>query len=437
MSRADIYRRAKESFDTRTPATPATSLVLTPTPSLLLPGLVRPLPSTLLAGPLTARTTVGNPVILVYDPANVYTEYQYDRRNAAIDEDLSVSCSATFRPCPGIRRGVFTDLALFNAWIAKIWGLPPESGAIAPIVVLGRRDITRGGAKISQRDMEIRADANFATDPDTNTRPATGTPALTPGSGGGLTPAAPRTNNTPDYGGTIQMFGRSDCAACTAAMNYLRSIGVPAEKIDITTASDPRLVSALARAGVSVRGGFETPLIIHTKGTPRLTQGFNEADLRARYFVSAPVPGVPAPGTPLPTPDVPTPGTPAPETPASPPAPSAPVFTSTFVGPLTYAFAAEGTAPRSWSFGDGRISLDLNPTHTYAAPGTYTIGLRMPSDSTNVTTSTLEVLAAGTPGTITPSTPPAPAAKSTSPISFIVGAGLMYGVYSLWRKLRG
>lgn len=438
-SRADIYRRALASFNVPASSpmsTPtATSLVLTP--SLLLPNLVRPVPTSALLGPLTARTTVGNPIILIFDPANVYTEYESTRKDVPINEELSVSCSATFRPCPGIRRGVFTDLALFNAWIAKIWGLPPESGSPSPIVVLGRRDITRGGAQITSRDMEIRADANFAADPDTNTRPAPGTPA--PGgsaeSGGGSTPTAPTTNNTPVWGGTIQLFSIPGCSFCTAAMNYLASIGVPAERIEITSASDPRLVSALARASVSVRGGIGTPLIIHTKGTPRLTQGFNAADLRARYFESAPSTGGPAPlpgvispgspGTPVPDPSTPE---------APPPALTPPVFTSTFVGPLTYSFATEGTAARSWSFGDGRVSMEPNPTHTYEAPGTYTIGLRMPADSENVATATLNVLAAGIPGTAASSAPVAQS-KST-PFPFLVGAGVMYGVYSLWRRLR-
>ena len=435
MSRADIYRRAKENFDMRTPAA-KTSLILTP--SLVRPNWVRPFPSPLLTRPLTARTPIPpggpipgtGPVTLIYDPAYTsYPEYQKYRGyiGPTIEEGLDWTCSDTFRPCPGFRTGVFADLALFNAWIAKIWGLPPETGSVTPIVVLGRRDIVRGGAAMPLRNREIRADTNYAADPDTNTRPPIGTPVPTPGGGGrggGLTPAAPMTV----WGGTIQIFGPSDCAACVAAMNYLRSIRVSAEKIDITTTSDSRLASALARASVSVRGS-STPIIIHTRGTPRLTQGFNEADLRARYFVSAPVPEDPAPRPPAP-------GIPRPPAPAL-PGSTTPIFTSTFAAPLTYAFAAEGTAPRSWSFGDDTTSVELNPTHTYAAPGTYTISLRMPTDSTRVTTSTLEVLAEGTPGTIIPSTPPAPvASKSTSPFPFLIGAGLMYGVFSLWRKLR-
>lgn len=404
---------------------PTKSLFLNPSSALLLPIFSRPLPAAILTGPLTARTTVGHPITLIYDPA--YAAYPSYRRylgdiGPAIEEDLGLNCSPTFSPCPGFRIGVFSDLGLFNAWIAKIWGLPPESGSIAPIVVLGRRDIVRGGPAMSLRDREIRSDANFAADPDTNTHPPAGTPVPTPGD---PAPTSPRANNTPDHGGTIQIFGPASCAFCVAAMNYLESMGVLAEKIDITTASDPRLVSALTRASVLVRGGG-TPIIIHTKGLPRLTQGFNEADLRARYFVSAPTPRTPRP----PRPEVPTPGDPAP------PAPLAPVFTSTFVGPLTYTFATEGTTSRSWSFGDRLVSTDMNPTHTYSAPGTYIVSLRMPADSTSVTTSTLEVIAGGTPGTITPSTPPAPSSKSSNPFPFIVGAGLVYGVFSLWRKLR-
>ena len=47
-------------------------------------------------------------------------------------------------------------------------------------------------------------------------------------------------------------------------------------------------------------------------------------------------------------------------------------------GPLAAAFSSLGSfAPAGvalayrWSFGDGAISTAPNPTHTYAAPGTY------------------------------------------------------------------
>ena len=48
--------------------------------------------------------------------------------------------------------------------------------------------------------------------------------------------------------------------------------------------------------------------------------------------------------------------------------------------PLAVAFsalAAGGTEPYSfsWSFGDGLISSEMNPVHTYLTPGTYTVNL--------------------------------------------------------------
>ena len=33
-----------------------------------------------------------------------------------------------------------------------------------------------------------------------------------------------------------------------------------------------------------------------------------------------------------------------------------------------------------WDFGDGNTSSDINPTHTYAEPGTYTVCLRLLTD---------------------------------------------------------
>jgi PKD repeat protein len=46
--------------------------------------------------------------------------------------------------------------------------------------------------------------------------------------------------------------------------------------------------------------------------------------------------------------------------------------------PLTVRFADAslgGTTGRTWDFGDGGTSAEKNPTHTYAAPGTYTVTL--------------------------------------------------------------
>jgi PKD repeat protein len=36
---------------------------------------------------------------------------------------------------------------------------------------------------------------------------------------------------------------------------------------------------------------------------------------------------------------------------------------------------SEASTVYSWAFGDGGVSTDINPTHTYAVPGTYTVTL--------------------------------------------------------------
>jgi len=48
------------------------------------------------------------------------------------------------------------------------------------------------------------------------------------------------------------------------------------------------------------------------------------------------------------------------------------------VAPLTVRFTDESTgdpASWSWKFGDGATSIVQNPTHTYTAPGNYTVAL--------------------------------------------------------------
>jgi PKD repeat protein len=48
--------------------------------------------------------------------------------------------------------------------------------------------------------------------------------------------------------------------------------------------------------------------------------------------------------------------------------------------PLTVAFSDASTGAitsRSWNFGDGEISTDRNPIHTFTAPGTYTVSLTL------------------------------------------------------------
>jgi PKD repeat protein len=83
------------------------------------------------------------------------------------------------------------------------------------------------------------------------------------------------------------------------------------------------------------------------------------------------------------------------------------------VAPLTVAFTDQSSGnPTSWrwDFGDGATSTIQNPTHTYAAPGTYTVSLT----ATNVAgsnTATRTDLVTATP-------PPAPTADlSASPTS--------------------
>lgn len=57
-------------------------------------------------------------------------------------------------------------------------------------------------------------------------------------------------------------------------------------------------------------------------------------------------------------------------------------LTATFVDEST---DADGTiTTRSWSFGDGATSSEQNPTHTYAAAGTYTVALEV-TDNTGAT----------------------------------------------------
>lgn len=57
-------------------------------------------------------------------------------------------------------------------------------------------------------------------------------------------------------------------------------------------------------------------------------------------------------------------------------------WTSTATNPLTVAFQnltvpLAATDSVKWTFGDGTSSFDVNPTHTYASAGTYTVCLRV------------------------------------------------------------
>lgn len=79
-------------------------------------------------------------------------------------------------------------------------------------------------------------------------------------------------------------------------------------------------------------------------------------------------------------------------------APQAPVAAFTFAAnQLAVAFTDASTdadgviAARSWSFGDGATSTAANPTHTYAAPGTYQVQLTVTDDDGLTATTTRQV----------------------------------------------
>ncbi|MEL7145663.1 MAG: PKD domain-containing protein, partial [Bacteroidota bacterium] len=55
---------------------------------------------------------------------------------------------------------------------------------------------------------------------------------------------------------------------------------------------------------------------------------------------------------------------------------------STSIDNLTVVFTNNSTnaVSASWNFGDGNVSTDANPTHTYASGGTYTVVLTVTSE---------------------------------------------------------
>jgi len=68
------------------------------------------------------------------------------------------------------------------------------------------------------------------------------------------------------------------------------------------------------------------------------------------------------------------------------------------LAPLTVAFTDTSTGAESWSwnFGDGTISTEKNPVHTYTEPGTYTVTLTVTNkDGSSSATVTITVLEEG------------------------------------------
>lgn len=43
---------------------------------------------------------------------------------------------------------------------------------------------------------------------------------------------------------------------------------------------------------------------------------------------------------------------------------------------ITFVNESSGAVSYHWDFGDGNVSSDADPTHTYTAPGTYQVTLR-------------------------------------------------------------
>ena len=75
----------------------------------------------------------------------------------------------------------------------------------------------------------------------------------------------------------------------------------------------------------------------------------------------------------------------------------------------------DGTiASRSWSFGDGATSIVTNPSHTYAAAGTYTVSLTVTDDDGASATTSRSV-------TVSTSEPPPPDADASMSVSDLDG----------------
>src|SRR5690606_28946293 len=74
--------------------------------------------------------------------------------------------------------------------------------------------------------------------------------------------------------------------------------------------------------------------------------------------------------------------------------------TSELVASFTDASTdSDGTiASRAWTFGDGGTATTANPSHTYAAAGTYTVGLTVTDDdgATNIVSKAVTVAVSST-----------------------------------------
>lgn len=83
--------------------------------------------------------------------------------------------------------------------------------------------------------------------------------------------------------------------------------------------------------------------------------------------------------------------------------------TTSATAPLTVMFTdtsnVVGASAWSWSFGDGGVSTDRNPTHTYTAPGKYTVRLTVTGSNGLVVTQRNDLIRIGQP----------------RPLAFIVG----------------
>ena len=80
------------------------------------------------------------------------------------------------------------------------------------------------------------------------------------------------------------------------------------------------------------------------------------------------------------------------------------VNVTTGPAPLTVRFTDLSTGDpieRSWDFGDGNASADQNPTHTYTAPGNYTVNLTVSSGASSDTLSRLGYITVTVRGDVT------------------------------------